>query len=64
LPKACARITCSLPGLGEVSVQAALGSDFPLLAAITLITTAVVLTANLLTDLAYTAADPRVRIDG
>ena len=54
----------SLPGLGSVSVQAALGSDFPLLAAITLITTAVVLTANLLTDLAYTAADPRVRIDG
>jgi peptide/nickel transport system permease protein len=54
----------SLPGLGAVSVQAALGSDFPLLAAITLITTAMVLTANLATDLAYTAADPRVRIDG
>ncbi|WP_328468702.1 ABC transporter permease [Actinoplanes sp. NBC_00393] len=54
----------SLPGLGGVTVQAALGSDFPLLAAITLITTAVVLLANLATDLAYTAADPRVRIDG
>jgi len=54
----------SLPGLGAVSVQAALGSDFPLLAAITLVTTAVVLIANLLTDLAYTAADPRVRVDG
>ena len=54
----------SLPGLGAVSVQAALGSDFPLLAAITLVSTAVVLTANLLTDVAYTAADPRVRIDG
>ncbi|GIE81729.1 ABC transporter permease [Actinoplanes philippinensis] len=54
----------SLPGLGAVSVQAALGSDFPLLAAITLITTAVVLAANLVTDLAYSAADPRVRVDG
>ncbi|AGZ41083.1 binding-protein-dependent transport systems inner membrane component [Actinoplanes friuliensis DSM 7358] len=54
----------SLPGLGAVSVQAALGSDFPLLAAITLVTTAVVLSANLLTDLAYAAADPRVRLDG
>ncbi|GAA3942847.1 ABC transporter permease [Amorphoplanes auranticolor] len=54
----------SLPGLGAVTVQAALGSDFPLLAAITLVTTAVVLTANLLTDLAYAAADPRVRLDG
>ncbi|GAA0221031.1 ABC transporter permease [Cryptosporangium japonicum] len=54
----------SLPGLGGVTVQAALGGDFPLLAAITLITTVVVLTANLLADLAYAAADPRVALDG
>ncbi|MFI6760865.1 ABC transporter permease [Micromonospora sp. NPDC050417] len=54
----------SLPGLGAVTVQAALGSDFPLLAAITVITTTVVLAANLVTDLAYAAADPRVRLDG
>ncbi|WP_433261270.1 ABC transporter permease [Micromonospora vinacea] len=54
----------SLPGLGAVTVAAALGSDFPLLAAITLVTTAVVLAANLATDLAYAAADPRVRLDG
>ncbi|MEH1098050.1 ABC transporter permease [Micromonospora sp. CPCC 205561] len=54
----------SLPGLGAVTVQAALGSDFPLLAATTLATTVVVLTANLATDLAYAAADPRVRLDG
>ncbi|WP_433063802.1 ABC transporter permease [Dactylosporangium sp. CS-033363] len=53
----------SLPGLGAVTVHAAMGSDFPLLAAITLITTAVVLAANLLADLAYRAADPRVRLD-
>ncbi|SCL25566.1 peptide/nickel transport system permease protein [Micromonospora pallida] len=53
----------SLPGLGAVTVQAALGSDFPLLAAITLTTTVVVLAANLATDLAYAAADPRVRLD-
>ncbi|GIF69289.1 ABC transporter permease [Asanoa ishikariensis] len=53
----------SLPGLGGVTVQAALGSDFPLLAAITLLTTAAVLTANLATDLAYAAADPRIRLD-
>ncbi|MFJ6154408.1 ABC transporter permease [Micromonospora profundi] len=53
----------SLPGLGAVTVAAALGSDFPLLAAITLVTTAVVLAANLATDLAYAAADPRVRLD-
>lgn len=54
----------SLPGLGAVTVQAALGSDFPLLAAITILTTLVVLTANLFTDLAYAYADPRVDLDG
>ncbi|MEU0155857.1 ABC transporter permease [Micromonospora fulviviridis] len=53
----------SLPGLGAVTVQAALGADFPLLAATTLATTVVVLAANLATDLAYAAADPRVRLD-
>ncbi|MFY1692454.1 ABC transporter permease [Plantactinospora sp. WMMB782] len=53
----------SLPGLGAVTVQAALGSDFPLLAAITLLTTVVVLAANLAADLGYAAADPRVRLD-
>lgn len=53
----------SLPGLGAVTVQGALSSDFPLLAAVTLVTTLVVLAANLLTDLAYAAADPRVRLD-
>lgn len=54
----------SLPGLGAVTVEAALGSDFPLLAAITLLTTMVVLAANLAADLAYLAADPRVNLDG
>ncbi|PZM90701.1 MAG: ABC transporter permease, partial [Actinobacteria bacterium] len=44
-------------------VQAAMGSDFPLLAATTLITAVVVLAANLAADLAYAAADPRVRLD-
>ncbi|MGI5215591.1 ABC transporter permease [Plantactinospora sp. CA-290183] len=53
----------SLPGLGAVTVQAALGGDFPLLAATTLLTAAVVLTGNLAADLGYAAADPRVRLD-
>ncbi|WP_431886717.1 ABC transporter permease [Micromonospora wenchangensis] len=53
----------SLPGLGAVTVAAALGADFPLLAATTLATTVVVLAANLATDLGYAAADPRVRLD-
>jgi peptide/nickel transport system permease protein len=54
----------SLPGLGAVSVRAALGSDFPLLAAITVLTTVGVLSATLAADLAYTRADPRVVLDG
>jgi peptide/nickel transport system permease protein len=54
----------SLPGLGAVTVQAALGSDFPLLAATTVVTTVTVLAANLAADLAYARADPRVVLDG
>jgi peptide/nickel transport system permease protein len=53
----------SLPGLGAVTVSAALGGDFPLLAAITLATTVAVLAANLAADLTYAAADPRVTLE-
>jgi peptide/nickel transport system permease protein len=52
------------PGLGSVSVRAALGLDFPLLAAITLLASVAVVVGNLVADLAYTLADPRVRVDG
>ncbi|MEU8381482.1 ABC transporter permease [Streptosporangium sp. NPDC048865] len=54
----------SWPGVAAASVQAALALDFPLLAALTLLGTAAVLAGNLLADIAYTVADPRVRTLG
>src|SRR5215471_5515132 len=49
------------PGLGLRVVEAANGRDFPVIMGIALIFAIVVLWANLLTDIAYAAADPRIR---
>jgi peptide/nickel transport system permease protein len=49
------------PGLGLRVVEAANGRDFPVIMGIALIFALVVLWANLLTDVAYAAADPRIR---
>lgn len=54
----------SWPGVAGATVQAALGVDFPLLAAMTLLATVTVLAGNLCADVAYAIADPRVRLDG
>jgi len=49
------------PGLGLTVVQAANGRDFPVLMGVAMVFAVFVLGANLLTDLAYAAADPRIR---
>ncbi len=49
------------PGMGRLSVEAALGRDYPLVMAIALVVAATVVTANFLLDLAYGWADPRIR---
>jgi peptide/nickel transport system permease protein len=55
----------SWPGLGATAVEAGLAFDFPLLAAITVLGTLAVVGGNLLADIAYAAADPRVTlVDG
>ena len=51
----------SYPGLGQAAVTAGLGSDLPLLLGITVITSAIVFAGNLIADLLYGAADPRIR---
>ena len=43
------------------SCEAANGRDFPVIMGIALVFAIVVLSANLLTDVAYAAADPRIR---
>lgn len=54
----------SWPGIARATVDAALNVDFALLGALTLLATAVVLLGNLLADVLYTLADPRVAVDG
>ena len=50
------------PGLGRLLLDAALKRDYPLLMGIFLLVSLVVVAANLLTDVVYTALDPRVRL--
>ncbi|AZK98192.1 MULTISPECIES: ABC transporter permease [Streptomyces] len=54
----------SWPGIAAATVSAATSVDFPLLAALTVLATAAVLIGNLLSDLLYGLADPRVGFDG
>lgn len=51
------------PGLADATVEAALGSDFPLLAAVTVAACLTVLAGTWLADCLLLVADPRVRID-
>lgn len=54
----------SLPGMGRVMVDAALGRDYPMIMAAGTVAFVSVIIGNLLADLGYAAADPRVRLDG
>lgn len=51
----------SYPGLGQAAVTAGLGGDIPLLLGITMLTAVLVFTGNMIADLLYGAADPRIR---
>jgi peptide/nickel transport system permease protein len=51
------------PGMGRLGVEAALGRDYPLVMAITLFVAAGVALVNIVIDLCYVWADPRVRLE-
>ncbi len=53
----------SWPGMGALLVDAVAARDYPMVMGIMLITALIVLTANLITDLAYAVADPRIRYE-
>lgn len=50
------------PGLGELLLDASAQRDYPLIIAILLTTSLVVVAANIVTDVVYTAIDPRVEV--
>jgi peptide/nickel transport system permease protein len=52
----------SLPGLGSELVSSIVSRDYPTIQALTLVFGVAVVAINLLTDLAYAALDPRVRL--
>lgn len=49
------------PGVGRLTVQAALVVDLPLLVAVTLVGSVLVVAGNLVADLLYRVVDPRIR---
>jgi peptide/nickel transport system permease protein len=53
----------SLPGAGQLLVDAIGARDYPVVQSTTLVFAALVILVNLLTDLVYTFLDPRVRLD-
>ena len=52
----------SLPGAGQLLVDAIGARDYPVVQSTTLVFAALVILVNLLTDLVYTFLDPRVRL--
>jgi peptide/nickel transport system permease protein len=54
-------VVFDIPGLGSMIVNAVQTRDFPLVQALTLIFGVIVIGVNLLADVAYSVADPRVR---
>jgi peptide/nickel transport system permease protein len=50
------------PGMGRLAVDAAVQRDYPLVMGITLMVSAVVIVSNLLVDMIYGWADPRIRV--
>ncbi len=53
----------SLPGVGRVLIDAVQGRDYPVLQFGVIAYAAIVVVVNLLVDLAYVVADPRVRLE-
>lgn len=50
------------PGIGRLAYSAALTRDYPLIMGVTVFISIVVLLSNLLTDLAYSLVNPRIRL--
>jgi peptide/nickel transport system permease protein len=50
------------PGMGLLSLQAIQQRDYPVLMGLTFVTATLVLISNLLADVFYAIADPRIRV--
>ncbi|HEY5133485.1 MAG TPA: ABC transporter permease, partial [Candidatus Krumholzibacteriaceae bacterium] len=52
------------PGMGRLAVDAIYARDYPVVLAINFVVAAIVIIANLLTDVAYGLLDPRLTVAG
>jgi peptide/nickel transport system permease protein len=52
----------SLPGMGKTMVEAVMGRDYPVILAASMFAFGAVVVGNLLADIGYALADPRVRL--
>lgn len=55
-------VTFSLPGVGQLLVDAAINKDLPMIQGVALVIAVVIIVANLLADLLYVAVDPRISV--
>ncbi len=55
-------VVFGLPGLGREVVQAIINQDLPIIIGVTILSSAMVLTTNLLVDFVQSLLDPRVRM--
>ncbi|MDT7723672.1 MAG: peptide/nickel transport system permease protein [Actinomycetota bacterium] len=53
-----------VPGIGKLTLDSVYNRDYPMLQAVVLITASAYIVVNLITDLVYSALNPRVRIQG
>ena len=51
----------AIPGTGQLFVPSAIARDYPVLLGIVVLTSSVVVVANLAADVAYGVLDPRIR---
>jgi len=49
------------PGLGWLAAEAVTRRDFPIVQAVTLLTSAMIIALNLMVDVLYAVLDPRIR---
>jgi peptide/nickel transport system permease protein len=53
----------SIPGLGGITLNAINSSDFPVIKAMTILTTVAFIIFSLISDILYTVVDPRVKLE-
>ena len=51
-----------IPGLGNMTLQAINNSDFPVIRAMTILSSVLYIVFNVITDILYTLVDPRVQL--